>query len=68
MDGQIHLRGRANPALAGISFTRATELEATKARLEGQDYEIIWVQLTPNAVASRPPHRREAAPPSPDIS
>jgi hypothetical protein len=55
MDCQIHFRCRANPALAGISFTRATELDATKARLEGRDYEIIWVQVTPRAVASQSP-------------
>jgi hypothetical protein len=40
---QICFRSRANPDLAGISFTQAANVEATKARLECEGYEIVSV-------------------------
>jgi hypothetical protein len=54
MDYQIRFRCRVNPAVNGISFTHAEELETTKARLERQEYEIVSVHPMP-AMAASPP-------------
>jgi hypothetical protein len=44
---QIRFRSRGNPALAGASFLDERYLESTKARLEGDGFEIISVVKTP---------------------
>jgi hypothetical protein len=48
---QICFRSRAHPGLAGISFTHAADVEATKAKLECEGYEIVSV--TPVTGAAR---------------
>jgi hypothetical protein len=44
---QIRFRSRADPDVAGISFTHAMNVEATKARLEREGCEIVSVERTP---------------------